>query len=210
MFSEITHDDVFRLETPRLWLRWPEAGDAPAVEAVASRRDVADMTARIPHPYPVGAAQAWIAGVRQANEQGSGLRLVAQLMRGDRRVIGMAGIEAVAGDAAELGYAFHPDVWGEGLATEAAQALIDAAFALSRINAVRADARVVNPASRRVLQKCGFAYEGAGMVELRARGGLLPVEHFVLDRKTWASLKGWGTRRTLRPGPATAGDRACA
>lgn len=212
MFPEITRDDVFRLETPRLWLRWPQAGDATAVEAIAARREVAEMTARIPHPYPPGAAQAWIDGARGLNEQGGGLRLAAQLIWGDRRLVGMAGVEALGDGTAELGYAFDPDVWGEGLATEAAQALIDAAFTLSAVAAVRADARVVNPASRRVLQKCGFAYEGSGLVELRARGGLFPVDHFVLDRKAWNALRGWGTRRVLRPGPPPdpAGTHACA
>ena len=50
MFPEITRDDVFRLETPRLGLRWPACADALAVEAIASRREVADKNARILHP----------------------------------------------------------------------------------------------------------------------------------------------------------------
>ena len=31
MFPEITHDDVFRLETERLWLRWPRLSDAEGI-----------------------------------------------------------------------------------------------------------------------------------------------------------------------------------
>jgi RimJ/RimL family protein N-acetyltransferase len=199
MFPEITRDDVFRLETPRLWLRWPACADALAVEAIASRREVADMTARIPHPYPKGAAEAYVSHARETNEGGKGLRLVAELARGSRSVVGMIGVGPAASGGAEIGYAFHPDVWGEGLATEALQGLIDAVFTLTPMTTIRGDARVVNPASRRVLQKCGFAYDGSGLVELEARGGLFPVDHFLLDRKAWRSLKGWGGRGFVRP-----------
>jgi RimJ/RimL family protein N-acetyltransferase len=198
MFPEITRDDVFRLETPRLWLRWPGCADASAVERIASLPEVANMTARIPHPYPKGAAAAYIEQTRALNTSGAGLRLLAQMGRGDRAVVGMIGVEVRKSGSPELGYVFHPDVWGEGFATEAAQALIDAVFTLTTIDEIRANARVVNPASQRVLQKCGFAYDGSGLLELAARGGLFPVDHFRLDRKAWRSLKGWGVPRFVR------------
>ncbi|MFZ0559474.1 MAG: N-acetyltransferase, partial [Methylovirgula sp.] len=52
MFPDLTRDDVFRLETTRLWLRWPRASDAAAVAAFAALPQVAQMTGNIPHPYP--------------------------------------------------------------------------------------------------------------------------------------------------------------
>jgi RimJ/RimL family protein N-acetyltransferase len=198
MFPEITRDDVFRLETPRLWLRWPGCADAPAVERIASLPEVANMTGRIPHPYPKGAAAAYVEQARGLNAGGAGLRLLAQKGRGDRAVIGMVGVERGVSGTAEIGYVFHPEVWGEGFATEAIQALIDVVFTLTSYDEIRADARVVNPASQRVLQKCGFAYDGSGLLELAARGGLFPVDHFRLDRKAWRSLKGWGVPRFMR------------
>jgi hypothetical protein len=57
MFPDIARDDVFRLETRRLWLRWPRVADAKAVERYSSRWEVARMTSRIPHPYPPGEAE---------------------------------------------------------------------------------------------------------------------------------------------------------
>ena len=35
MFPELTRDDVFRLETRRLWLRWPRMADANAILRLA-------------------------------------------------------------------------------------------------------------------------------------------------------------------------------
>ena len=45
MFPDLARDDVFRLETKRLWLRWPRVSDAAAIERYSSRWEVARMTA---------------------------------------------------------------------------------------------------------------------------------------------------------------------
>jgi RimJ/RimL family protein N-acetyltransferase len=199
MFPEIVRDDVFRLETRRLWLRWPRAADAPAIAAIASRNEVAEMTANVPHPYPEGSANAFILRARGANSSGKAITLVATLNGGSRKVIGMISVVApdnrqpIGDDAVRLGYYFAPEEWGRGYATEAVQAVIDSVFMLTPTKAIVADSRVVNPASSRVLQKCGFAFQGSSLVDLAARGGFFPVDTFRLDRKVWASLKGWAT-----------------
>jgi RimJ/RimL family protein N-acetyltransferase len=209
MFPEITRDDVFRLETRRLWLRWPRATDAQAVARIAGCKELADMTATIPHPYPPGAAQAWIYGRREANAAGKAIELVATLNRGGRDLIGTIGVRQGANEV-ELGYAFGPAWWGKGYATEAVQALVDAVFNLTEVDGVIARSRVVNPASQRVLRKSGFAHEGSGLASFEARGGLLPVEHFRLDRKAWRSLKGWREPLYARGEPTGAPEVAIA
>lgn len=83
----------------------------------------------------------------------------------------------------------EPD-WGRGLGTEAAHALIDLAFA-EKFDVLWCSNRVTNARARRVIEKCGFQFRGSGMVRVPARGAF-PIERFALDRRTWASLKGWG------------------
>ena len=51
MFPELTRDDVFRLETRRLWLRWPRMADATAILKLAGEKAVAEMTASDVAPY---------------------------------------------------------------------------------------------------------------------------------------------------------------
>ncbi len=190
MFPELTRDDVFRLETRRLWLRWPAPGDADDLTAVAGLRDVAEMTARVPHPYPKGEAASRIDEWRKRNGQGNGLLLVLTRKGPDRRVVGTIGVDPTTAGLS-LGYLLAPEHAGQGLATEAAQAVLDATFILTAVPDVEASVRVVNPASRRVLEKCGFRYEGTVLQQFPARGGMISCDRFRLDRKTWTSLKQW-------------------
>jgi [ribosomal protein S5]-alanine N-acetyltransferase len=60
----------------------------------------------------------------------------------------------------EVAYGIEPDQRGRGYATEAAGALTEFAFASGLVRRVRAHTKPDNPASERVLSKCGFASVG--------------------------------------------------
>lgn len=187
MFPDITCDDIFRLETPRLWLRWLRASDASAVAAFASLAEVAAMTASIPHPYPQGEAERFILKARATTAAGNALILGITLKNKARTLIGLASAEAGEGRDVEIGYAVAPSLAGKGYATEAVTALIDSIFSLTEARTVSANSRVINPASRRVLEKCGFAFTQTALTDLPARGGRHPCDHFVLARADWAA-----------------------
>ena len=59
-----------------------------------------------------------------------------------------------------LGYVLDDDYWGQGLATEAAQAAVDFAFSELNLNLISAYHYPFNARSQRVIEKCGFQYEG--------------------------------------------------
>lgn len=193
MFPDLTRDDVFRIETRRLWLRWPRLADAAAVARLAGEKAVAEMTAQIPHPYPDGEAERHIGACRTDNIAGRSLALVVAPQERPNDILGMVRIgPGQVGAAPHLGYWLGMPFWGRGLATEAARAMIDAFFAYTPARDLASSARVINPASRRVLEKCGFAFRSTGLVALNARGGVYPADDFVLDRRMWESLKSWG------------------
>jgi RimJ/RimL family protein N-acetyltransferase len=56
---------------------------------------------------------------------------------------------------------------------------------------------VRNPASRRVLEKCGFQWTGVGLYRIRAINSSAPLDRFRLDRRLWASLKAWGRAKQV-------------
>ncbi|WP_163484711.1 GNAT family N-acetyltransferase, partial [Escherichia coli] len=84
------------------------------------------------------------------------------------------------------GYWIGTAHWGKGFATEAARAVVDHLFMNRAAQSVAARARVVNPASRRVIEKCGFQWVGAGLTRSRLLASSVPVDKFQLDRSVWA------------------------
>jgi RimJ/RimL family protein N-acetyltransferase len=174
------------LETQRLVLRAPQFGDAKAIAALANDRRVAENTARIPHPYRMSDAETWIVG--SAAELDTETYLIT-LPNGS--VIGGCGFDLGDG-APEIGYWLGARHWGKGYATEAVRALIDHAFTSLDHKALQSSVRVTNPASRRVLEKCGFQWTGVGLCRIRALGSSVPVDRFRLERGIWTALKSWG------------------
>ncbi len=185
MFPDLTCDDVFRLETKRLWLRWPRATDAAAIAEFAAKADVAQMTAEIPHPYPPREAERFIFEARAENAAGLALHLVLTHKAAASAVIGVASAHAGENRCVEIGYALAPQVWGKGFATEAVRGLVDLIFNVTPAVRIIASSRVANTASRRVLEKSGLTYVGEGLESLPARGGYFPCDHFELDRASW-------------------------
>ena len=187
MFPDLTCDDVFQIETQRLWLRWPRSSDAAAITSFASLAEVAQLTAAIPHPYPKGEAERFILKARADNASGAALNLAITRKSGARKVIGLISATPDATSALELGYILAPPVWGKGFATEAIKVLADTLFRVTMATRLTANSRVHNAASRRALEKAGFGFAGTGLDFLPARGGRHACDRFQLDRKTWAS-----------------------
>ena len=188
MFPEISREDIFRLETRRLWLRCPQAADF--ARALASAPLPPEAASGDPHRDP-----ATLAPWHDGNAAGKELHLLLTGRGADRGVIGAVDLEPVRGHAEACGLRLR--VWlderarGEGLATEAVQATVDAAFMLTGTPLVSASARVLDPAFRRVLEKCGFSSCGTGLDPSPDGQGLTASDRFRLDRKAWESLKGW-------------------
>jgi RimJ/RimL family protein N-acetyltransferase len=180
------------LETERLVLRAPRFEDAKSVAALANDRRIAENTRRIPHPYSRADADEFIASVN--TRTGDVAFLVALA---DGTPIGACGLAMTDGPAAELGYWLGVPFWGQGFGTEAVRAVIDYAFTDLAHEAVQAGARVTNPTSRRVLEKCGFQWTGVGLCRIRALASSAPIDRFRLERSIWASLKSWGSVRRL-------------
>jgi RimJ/RimL family protein N-acetyltransferase len=177
------------LRTERLVLRRPETSDVDALVALADNRKVAEMLARMPNPYGEAEANAFIALASRSSEAVYVLTAAGQRPGDGGTLVGCAGL-SMTDRGLDLGYWIGEPYWRKGYATEAAHALVDLAFRSTAINALHASCRVINPASRRVIHKCGFQYAGQGMLNSIV-AGKVPVERYRLDRRTWASLRSW-------------------
>lgn len=170
--------------TRRLRLRPPVMADAEAMAALANDAAVARMLARLPHPYTLAHARAFLESADR--------ELVFAVTDPSGGFLGLCGLRpTMRARAADLGYWLGRPYWGQGFATEAAQAVVDLAFTALDVDCVWANCRAINLASRRVLEKCGFQHRGTGTF-LSVAAGRVASEDFHLDRGTWGSLKAWG------------------
>lgn len=81
-------------------------------------------------------------------------------MKGDTRVLGTICLWNISlkQKTAEIGYEMHPDFWGKGIMSEAAEAVIDYGFTRMKLRGIEAYLDARNDASARLLQNRGFAY----------------------------------------------------
>lgn len=165
------------LETERLTLRRPRPSDAGPISLYAGDRRVAEMLESLPHPYPPGAAEAFIATCLKPGAVEHVWIMDAQKIDGPE-FIGVIGVRRT--DAApRLGYWVGSPFWNTGYASEAATAVVAAARAAG---AAEIDARIVstNEASAHVLVNAGFKEVGTGEFYGVAAGKMLEHRLFSL------------------------------
>jgi RimJ/RimL family protein N-acetyltransferase len=183
------------LQTPRLVLRRFTRADAgvlaglvgdPRVmrfitDAAPSAADVeTQILPAILDEYALGAGLGRLAGIHQATGE-----FVGQYSLRQANSPGLT-------EGLELGYRLVPGFWGQGLATEGAGALVQAAFGSLHCDRVVATTMAVNEGSWRVLEKCGlrrirtFYYAGPDPLPGAEQGDHV----YELTRTDWAHFVG--------------------
>ncbi|MBY8870445.1 GNAT family N-acetyltransferase [Micromonospora sp. PLK6-60] len=107
----------------------------------------------------------------------------------DARVIGTVELvwRSQVDRTAELGYVFHPDHGGRGLATEAATALVDWGFHGAGLHRVYARCHARNEASARLLARLGMRQEAHHVASYRFRDGWADQLVFAVLAGEWRS-----------------------
>lgn len=135
-----------------------DLADVPYLARQANDARVASMLQdRFPHPYDRDDAEEWIT-FTASQEPRCNFAIAAE-----GRVIGGIGLmlgQDIYARGAEMGYWLGHAYWGKGIASWAVEAF--SGWALDNYDLLRLEARVFanNPASARVLEKCGFEREG--------------------------------------------------
>lgn len=171
------------IETERLRLRPWRLDDVDDVFAYARDPEYRRFLRLLPDPYRRDDAERFVA--RQVlNDPATHPAWAVTL---DDTAIGGINLRFTPEHGfAELGYAIARGHWNRGLCTEAARAVVDAAFAarpdLNRIHA-RADHR--NEASQRVMEKIGMTKEGVFRQSRIERGEVLDEAWYAILRSEW-------------------------
>lgn len=171
-----------KIETKRLLFRLWEESDAEELFVLASDPDVGPSAGWVPHTT-VEESRKVIRTVF-ANDH-----VWALVLKETGRIVGCMGYYTytesnigIEEDEAELGYWIGKPYWNQGLCTEALQALIDYCFNYIGHVTLWSDYFVDNPASRRVMEKCGFCDTGKiNWLSELYRGNEHPVKIMRLD-----------------------------
>ncbi len=148
------------METDRILLRKWQESDADALFKYASDPDVGPRAGWPPHKS-VEESREIIKTVFNTDT------MWAVVLKETGEAIGCAGYLPAAnsnlnipGDECEVGYWIGKPYWGRGICTEALKLVIDYCFNVKGFKSLWGDFFPQNPASGRVMEKCGFKDTG--------------------------------------------------
>ena len=162
MNPEISHEDLRpSLSTERLYLRPFQLSDAKDVQRMAGHPLVYATTATIPHPYPDGAAEAWISKHSEWYRDGVGVQFAITAKK-DQALLGCIDLFGIskAHKKAEIGYWIGVDYWNQGICSEAAREVVKFGFCSLQLNKIIGRYAVHNPNSGRIMKKLGMQKVG--------------------------------------------------
>jgi [ribosomal protein S5]-alanine N-acetyltransferase len=189
------------LETARLRLRPFVAGDVDAIFPIVSDPAFPRMMSWNAHRDRDETAD-YVRSL-EVGERGTA---VTWAIEHEGRAVGSIGLAsmqwqsaALRVDRCELGYWLAPALWGKGLMTEAATAVVRFGFDTIGLHKVTTRCFVENTASRRVIEKTGFRFVGRAEDDVWRDGRWWTQLLYELTSPEWPDVH--TTMRVSRPRP---------
>lgn len=188
-----TPADVFSnlpvLTTPRLTLRPMSMRDAADIYAYSRDPEVARHVLWDAH-RSLAESKAYLRFILKQYRDGmpSSYGIV---LNATGRLVGTIGFMWYnqENNAAEVGYSLSRSLWNNGIMTEALSAVIDMGFRDLNLHRIEAQHASVNPASGRVMEKCGMRHEGRLRERIFNKGQFVDVELYAIVRGDWHGEK---------------------
>ncbi|AOV07742.1 GNAT family N-acetyltransferase [Sporosarcina ureilytica] len=151
-----------RLVTDRLLLKPYKHEFADVIYLVVSQAEIADTMITIPHPYPKEVVYKWIDYLHRSAKEGTAFEFAIFLKEYPDKYIGNCGLVSISNShqKAEIAYFIDKNEWGKGYATEVAYSMISYGFEKLGLERIYGHCMSRNPASRKVMEKVGFQFEG--------------------------------------------------
>ena len=193
--SQTMHSERIVVTTDRLVLRRFTEDDAPLLHALDGDPEVMRYISRgVPTPMERIEREVLPRWLRHYEEH-EHFGFYATHLRASGDFVGWFHLrpDQHAPDEMELGYRLKRSVWGQGLATEGARALVERAFTEWGVDTICARTLVDNAASQRVMQKCGLRFETTFTYPAALLPGWTEDERravkYSLRRETYAAQK---------------------
>jgi len=176
------------LVTERLVLRLPRPEDAEPVAYYLNDFEVAGNLARVPFPYRLADAKAWLR-TRHADLPASETSLVIEI---DGEASGIVGFHTGGQRQPVIGYWLGRPFWGRGIMTEAVTGALDWYFPATGHAWLTSGVFYFNQASLAIQRKLGFTIAGQSSLMCLARGQELRHIDTQLTRATWMARRSDG------------------
>lgn len=176
-----------RLETPRLLLRPLELADAAQVQLLFPQWEIVRYLAKhVPWPYPPDGAYKFYRDVAlPAMEQGRAWHWTLRLKSNPSQVIGS--IALIRNESENRGFWLGLPWHGQGLMTEACEAVTDYWFDVLEFPVLRVPKAIANTTSRRISEKHGMRV--IAIEERDYVSGRLPSELWEITAEEWHAYK---------------------
>lgn len=180
------------LRTPRLELRPVHADHAPALYPMMSDERLTRYLAWAPHRN-LAETQAVVASLMLAQSQGAGYHWTIFEDSCARGIISL--IDVRRGhrlwtlNRAEIAYWVDVNHQGRGIATEAAHAVVEAAFSALGFNRLIVSHTSANPASGRIPASLGFRFVGTEKEFFSKDGVWFDMNHYEMLARDWRARR---------------------
>ena len=178
-----------RVTTERLAFRAPELADGDALYTLMNDFGIVKYLTSVPWPYTRPDADTYIERARTGRAEEKGLYYLI-LDRVTKEPVGTIDLRFDPDEAAHFGYWLATPVWGRGYASEALAALLDFGFGVLGLRRIWGAAMPDNPASIRVMEKCGLAHAGTMRVKRPNFGDEVDMMQLDMLRSDWQARGG--------------------
>jgi [ribosomal protein S5]-alanine N-acetyltransferase len=175
------------LETPRLLLSPLALADAEQIQRIFPQWEIVRyLAARVPWPYPPDGADKFIRDiVLPAMERGEAWHWTLRLKTEPAQIIGSIDLRAKEND--NRGFWLGLRWQGQGLMSEASEAVTDFWFETLKFPVLRAPKAIQNVASRRISERQGMRM--VGVEERDYVSGRFPTEIWETTAEEWRARK---------------------
>lgn len=180
----------FYLQYSDIIIREYKKSDLNSVHRMLSSTEIYMTTCAIPYMCGRWFAAAWIDNVKRSIKKKTDFEYGIFSSATGEYIgnIGLIGFN-YNNKSADITYMITPEFQHRGYAVSAAKLIIGYGFEKLGLIRVHGKCMDFNIASKAVMQKCGFIYEGTGRSEMIKDGRCINLEHYSLLRNEYLMLK---------------------
>jgi RimJ/RimL family protein N-acetyltransferase len=177
------------LESGRLFMRPMCAGDLSFIHENMNDKRISYNLSYTPHPYTVEMAENWMKNIDYGMSHAN-CCYWAVCEKETKAPIGSMGISIFKEqEGAEMHYWINADHWNRGYCTESSKRMIVHVFDILNAHRLAITHRENNLPSKKVIEKCGFVYEGMQRDGLKRFGKFENVICYSMLRDDYKKLK---------------------